>query len=158
MPDPTTLSKAEIDQYSITYHIQSGLAALDWDTVTVDQMRDGWPVYEEVRVPGVYVFVVDSTPAGFELGSHAKQRRAFIHIFGENDAQRTRLADTIEDMIRDIIPVYNFVTGNETAPVIGDYFATDDVGWEKIPSLTSSPEKERWRSLVTATLRRVVEN
>jgi hypothetical protein len=67
------------------------------------------------------------------------------------------LAETIENMIRDIVPIYDFTTGNESSPTIGDYFETDDVRWEKIPALSIAPEKQRWRSLVSATLRRVVE-
>lgn len=153
---PTTLSDFEIDQYSLTRHIQSGLAAAGWTSVTVDQSRDGWPDYEELRVPGVYVLMQTSTPAGYELGSHAKQRTAFIHIFGKNDAQRTRLGESIEDMIRDVVPIFNFVTGNETDPDFLEYFETDEVRLEKIPSLTITPDKEKWRSIVSATLRRVV--
>lgn len=156
-PTPTTLSDAEIDQYSATYFIQSGLSALGWDTVTVDQVRDGWPVYEEISVPSVYVELRSSTPAGYELGNHGKERIVFFHIYGANDAQRIRLAETIENMIRDIIPIYNFTTGNEASPTINDYFVTDDVGWEKIPTLSILPEKSRFRAQVFSTLRRVVE-
>lgn len=156
MPGPTTLSQAEIDSYSIQFYVQSGLDALGWSTVQVNQVLNGWPVYEELNVPSVLVLVGDSDLAGWELGSHGKSRTAFFYVFGENDAQRTRLADTIQDMVRDILPIYNFATGNETSPAIADYFETDSVGWEKIPSTTSDPIKERWRAIVTARLRRDV--
>lgn len=157
MPDPLTLSQAEIDQYSIIHHIRTNLANLNWTTVTVSDVSDGWPVYEELQVPGVYVLVEQSTAMQpFELGSHAKARRVFVHIFGQNDAQRTRLADTIEDIIRDIIPIYNYVDGNEDSPDISDYFETDEVGWRKLIQTRNTPDKERFRSVVTARLRRVV--
>jgi hypothetical protein len=156
MPGPSVLSEAEINSYSLAYHVQSGLAALGWDTVFVDQLTDGWPVYSELEVPGVYVFVQDSTPSSPELGSHGKRVNALMYIYGQNDAQRTRLADTLEDMIRDIMPVYDFTTGNETSPTIKDYFETESVRWEKIPNLTNAPDKEKWRSVVSALLRRQV--
>lgn len=156
MPGPLDLSNAEIDQYSIKHYVQSGLAALGWDTVFVDQVRDGWPVYEEIEVPGVYVLLENGEPAPYELGSHGNGETAHCFIYGENDAQRTRLADTIKDFFRDTIPIFNFVDGNETSPEINDYFVTDSVRWEKIASTAITPDKEKWRSVVTATLRRQV--
>ena len=156
MPGPTTLSQAEIDQYSIQYYVQSGLDALGWSTVRVNQVMNGWPVYEELDVPGVYVICDASDLAGVELGSHGKSRTAFFYIYGENDAQRSRLADTIQDMVRDTIPIYEFVDGNETTPNSSEFFETDSVGWEKIPSTTADPKNEKYRSLVTARIRRVV--
>lgn len=156
MPGPNQLSESEIGQYSITHYISSGLASLGWSTVTVDQIRDGWPVYSELEVPGVYVLCEESQIQGFELGSHGKQVSALFYIYGENDAQRTRLADTIEDMVRDIIPLFDFTTGNETSPTIKDYFETVSVRWEKVPNLTNAPDKEKWRSIVSAILRRQV--
>lgn len=156
MPGPSTLSQAEIDQYSIQFYVQSGLDALGWSTVTVNQVLDGWPVYEELSPPSVYVLCQDSDLSGLELGSHGKSRTAFLYIYGENDAQRSRLADTIQDLVRDIIPIYNFVDGNETSPTITDNFETDSVGWEKIPSITADPKNQKWRAIVTARLRRVV--
>jgi hypothetical protein len=157
MFNPNTLSEAEIDQYSFTHHIASGLDALGWSTVMVNQVRDGWPEYSEIAVPGVYVSIRSSTPAGFELGSHGKSRAVEIAIYGENDAQRIRLAETIENIIRGEVPIYNFITGNEDSPTIDDYFVTDDVGWDKIPSLSITPVKQRYRSIVSATVRRVVD-
>lgn len=162
MPDPMTLSQAEIDQYSIIHHIELQLAALNWNTVKVHDVSDGWPDYEELWVPGVYVLVGDSdalrggAPIPYELGSHAKARRVFVHIYGQNDAQRTRLADTIEDIFRDIVPIYDYIDGNEVTPTIVDHFETDDVGWRKVINTRNTPEKERFRSVVTARLRRVV--
>lgn len=155
MPGPLDLSNAEIDQYSIEYHVQSGLDALGWE-VPVHQVTEGWPVYEQIEVPGVYVIIEESEVAPFELGSHGKQRQAFLYIYGANDAQRTRLAETLEDMVRDIMLIYDFVDGNETSPDVLDEFVTDSVRWEKIPSIQTTPDKEKWRSVVTATLRRQV--
>lgn len=153
----TTLSQAEIDQGSIIHHIELQLAVKGWTTVTVKDISDGWPVYEEIVVPGVYVLVDNSAALQpFELGSHAKRRQVFVHIFAKNDAQRTRLADHIEDMFRDIIPIYDYVTGNEVTPDIADYFETDSVGWRKLITTRNTPDKEKWRSVVTANLRRVV--
>jgi hypothetical protein len=155
MPGPTTLSESEISQYSISYHVNSGLTALGWN-VFVDQIRDGWPVYSELEVPGVYVLCEESEVRGYELGSHGKQVNALFYVYGENDAQRTRLADTLEDMVRDIMPIYDFTTGNETSPTIRDYFDTVSVRWEKVPNLTNAPDKERYRSVVSAVLLRQV--
>lgn len=154
--NPETLSDAEINQYSLTHFIESGLTASGWTTVTVDQARDGWPDYEELVVPGVYVYVENSEVTGFELGSHGKTIQAFIYIYGENDAQRTRLAENIENMVRDTVPIYGFVTGNETSPIVADYFETENVRSEKIPTLTIAPDKEKFRARVSAQLRRQV--
>lgn len=157
MPDPYTLSAGEIDTYSITHYLSTQLAALNWTTVTVTDVSDGWPVYEELKVPGVYISLGDSRAmAPFELGSDAKRRLVSVDIFGQNEPQRTRLAETIEDLFRHEIPIYNYVTGNESDPAIADYFVTDEVGWRKLPAFTDTPAKERWRSVVSATLRRVV--
>jgi len=155
MPGPSDLSNAEIDQYSIQRYIQSGLDALGW-SIVVHQVTDGWPVYEQIETPGVYVSLEESEVAGIELGSHGKQRQLFVYIYGQNDAQRTRLAETLEDTIRDIVLIYDFVDGNEANPDVVDQFQTNSVRWEKIPSITTTPDKEKWRSVVTATLRRTV--
>lgn len=155
MPGPHELSDAEINEYSIKYHVQSGLTALGWD-VTVDLIRDGWPDNEELSVPGVYVTVNTSEVAGYELGSHGKQIQALAYIYGANDSQRTRLADTIEDQFRDIVPIYDYIDGNEDSPDISGYFETDSVRWEKIPTLSIVPDKQKWRALVSAFLRRQV--
>lgn len=156
MPGPNVLSESEIGQYSVHHFVESGLAALGWETVFVDQIRDGWPEYAELRTPGVYVVCDDSEVTGYELGSHGKRISARLYLYGENDSQRSRLADTLEDMIRDIIPLFDFTTGNETSPTIKDYFETESVRWEKIPNLTTAPDKERYRALVSATLLRQV--
>ncbi len=156
MPGPTELSQAEIDSYSIQLYVQSGLDALGWSTVQVLQAMEGWPVYEELVTPSVYVICEASDLAGLELGSHGKSRTAFFYIHGQNDAQRTRLADTIQDMVRDIIPIYNFTDGNEADPTIDQFFETESVGWEKIPSTTSDPKNQKWRAVVTAVLNRDV--
>lgn len=159
MPDPLTLSQAEIDTYSIVHYLQSSLADLDWLTVTVTDVANGWPVYEELKVPGIYVELGDSrAQAPFELGSLAKYRTVTVFIFGQNEPQRIRLADTIEDLFsEDAIPIYDYVTGNEDDVdlTVVDHFVTDEVGWRKLPSFNDTPDKERWRALVRAELRRV---
>jgi hypothetical protein len=157
MASPTTLSQAEIDSYSIRRFIESTLAADNWTTVRVFDVADGWPVYEELYVPGVYFQLDggDTVLVPFELGSHAKRWRVFVNIFGQNDAQRVRLAETIAEMFRDIVPIYDFVTGNEANPDVVDHFETDNAGWRKLISTRNTPDKERWRSLVSVTLRRV---
>ena len=153
---PTQLSDAEIDQYSITHYVASGLNAAGWTTVSVDFVRDGWPDYDDLGVPGVYIDLTDSNVAGIELGSHGKSRIVSFYVYGANDAQRNRLADSVENTVRDVIPFYDFVDGNETSPDIAGYFLTDSVRWEKIPSVSTTPDKEKWRAVVTATLRRQV--
>lgn len=157
MATPTDLSQAEIDNYSIRHNIELVLAAQGWTTVQVFDVNDGWPEYEELYTPGVYVLLNESETVRvpYELGSHAKQWSVFIHIFGENDAQRVRLAETIAEMFRDIVPIYDFVDGNEANPDVVDYFETDSAGWRKISVTKNAPVKERYRSVVRASLRRV---
>jgi hypothetical protein len=156
---PTELSQAEIDSYSIRHHIKLLLAAEGWTTARVFDLSDGWPEYQDLYTPGVYVLVEASDAAWvpFELGSHAKRRQAFAHIFGENDAQRVRLAETISEMFRDIVPIYDYVTGNEEDEDLtaSDYLETDSVAWRKLITTRNTPDKEKFRSVVTATLRRV---
>ena len=79
MPNPTTLSEAEIDSYSIRHYLTLQLAAESWTTVKVFDVSNGWPVYEQLYVPGVYVLVDNSRARiPFELGSNAKRRQIFI--------------------------------------------------------------------------------
>lgn len=149
------LSNAEIDEYSIRYYIQNRLSAWNW-RINVKPMYEGWPDFEEVDVPGVYVDVRSRSVAGVELGSNGSDLLAIIQIFAQNPAQQTRLAELIEDIFRDTVPIYDYVTGNETDPLAtGEYFITDDVGWEKIPSAYTGSDKQRWRAQVTAELRRI---
>jgi hypothetical protein len=159
MASPTELSQAEIDNYSIRRAIELALATEGWTTVQVFDIDDGWPEYEELVVPAAYVLLdeTDTVLVPFELGSHAKRRSLFIHIFGRSNSQRVRLAEMIADRIRDIIPIYNYVTGNEESGDLDvvDYFETDNAGWRKIIQTRQTPIKERYRSLVTASLRRV---
>lgn len=157
MASPTELSQAEIDSYSIRHHIETYLADNNWTTVRVFDVADGWPVYEDIWLPGVYLQLegTDTVLVPYELGSHAKRRRVYIHIFGENDAQRVRLAESIAEMFRDIIPIYDYVDGNETSPDEVGYFETDNAGWRKLIQTRNTPTKERFRSVVSATLRRV---
>ena len=149
-----TLSFAEIDEYSIRYYIQDRLSAWNW-TLEVKPMDDGWPEFEDVRAPGVYVDVQHRDASGVELGSMGSGLIVVVQIIGQNPAQRTRLAELIKGIFRDTVPIYDFVTGNEDPPTpTGEYFITDDVGWDKVPSTYTDPDKKRWRANVTAELRR----
>ena len=159
MPGPNTLSAAEIDEYSIQHHLQTQLDAAGW-SVPVSLAQDGWPVGEEIVLDEdtrarVYVLVAQGRLAPYELGSHAKRRDAYIHIYADSDPIRVRLAEEITNLIRDVLPIYAFVTGNEVAPAISAYFATDDVIWRRIPALITAPTTEKFRAVVETTLRRV---
>lgn len=149
------LSVAEISEYSIRHYIQSRLTAWGWN-IDVKPMDDGWPVYEEVSPPAVAVELRSVDVAGVELGSHGSSLLVIVDILGENEAQRIRLAELItKGVFRDTVPIFNFITGNETEPVAtGEYFITDDVGWTKVPTAYTAPDTRRWRAVVTASLRR----
>lgn len=159
MTSPTELSQAEIDNYSIRHAISLTLADQGWNTVQVFDVDDGWPDYEELVVPGIYVLIDETNTVlvPYELGSHAKRRMVFVHIYAKSNSQRVRLAEMIADRIRDILPIYNYVTGNEETDDLDvvDYFETDNAGWRKIIQTRQTPVKERFRSVVTANLRRV---
>lgn len=150
------LSVAEISEYSIRHYIQDRLTAWNWN-ITVLPMNDGWPDYDEIVLPAVAVELRSLDVAGVELGSHGSRLLVIVHIFGENEAQRIRLAELItKGVFRDTVPIYNYLTGNEEDPVAtGEYFITDSVGWEKIPTAYTAPDTRRWRAIVTANLRRV---
>lgn len=150
------LSVAEISEYSIRHYIQDRLTAWNWN-INVAPMDDGWPVYDELVLPAVAVELRSVDVAGVELGSHGSRLLVLVHILGDNEAQRIRLAELItKDVFRDTVPIYNFVTGNEVDPVAtGEYFITDDVGWQKLPTAYTAPDTRRWRAIVTANLRRV---
>jgi hypothetical protein len=150
-----TLSAAEVDDYSIRYYIQKRLNAWNW-TVAVKDMDEGWPDFDEVALPGVYVDVNRSRDvAGVELGSNGSRLLVVTQIIGQNPAQRTRLAELVEDIFRDTVPIYSFVTGNETDPTPTEgYFITDDVGWQKVPSVYTGSDNQRYRANVNAVLRR----
>lgn len=149
------LSYAEIDEYSVRHYIQNRLSAWNWQ-IEVNPMYEGWPDFEEVDAPGVYVDVRSRSVAGVELGSNGSELLVIVQVFGQNPAQQTRLAELIEDIFRDVVPIYDYVTGNETEPSpTGEYFITDSVGWEKIPSAYTGSDKQRWRAQVTAELRRI---
>lgn len=152
----TQLSIAEISDFSIRHYIQDRLTAWNWN-ITVKPMDDGWPEYEEIVLPEVIVELRSVDVAGVELGSHGSRLLVIVSIFGQNEAQRTRLAELItKGVFRDTVPIYDYVTGNEEDPdPTGEYFITDDVGWQKIPTAYTAPDNRHWRANVTATLRRV---
>lgn len=149
------LSVAEISEYSIRHYIQSRLDEWGWE-IKVKPVDDGWPEYDDIAPPEVRIELRSLDVAGVELGSHGSRLLVIVHIFGENEAQRIRLAELItKGVFRDTVPIYDYVTGNEVDPDnTGEYFLTDNVGWIKIPSAYTDPQKRRWRSSVNATLRR----
>lgn len=154
MPGPTTLSLTEIDRYSITHALQSGLDVAGWD-VPVDMVRDRWPTADEINVPAVFILMNANRTAPWELGSHGKEREVFIHIYATNDSERDRLAEEITDIVRDGLPIYDWQDGNETNPSVVEYFSTEgDVEFRPIRALANAPKEEQWRAVVQATLSR----
>lgn len=146
---------SELSDWSIRTAIQDALAATNWN-ITVLPADEGWPVYDAVERPAVYVWMGEAQDRGVELGSDGIGYIVAVQIFGKNDAQRTRLADQIMRLFKRTIPIYNYVTGTESNPEpTGEYFITDDVGWRKIPHVYNAPDSERWRAIVTAVVRRV---
>lgn len=145
----------EISEYSIRHYIQNRLNAWNWD-IEVKPTDEGWPEYETLMPPEVYVEIRTTEVAGVELGSHGNRYLVIVNVFGVNEAQRTRLAELIRKVFRDTVPIFDFVTGNETDPEpTGEYFITDDVSTTKIPSVHTAPDTRRWRSSITASIRRV---
>lgn len=154
MGGPEELSLLEIDRYSIQHAIKSGLDSAGWD-IPVAMVTDRWPTGDEIVVPGVWVLMDFSRTAPWELGSHGKEREVFIHIYANNDSERDRLAEEICDMVRDVIPIYDWQDGNETNPSVVEYFNTEgDVEFRPIRAISSAPSKEQWRAVVQATLTR----
>jgi len=148
------LSLLEIDRYSITHALRLELAAQGWD-VPVDMVTDNWPTAEQVVLPSVWVLMDFSRTAPWELGSHGKEREVFIHIYANHDSERDRLAETICDIVRDIIPIYDWQDGNEETPDVVSHFNTEgDVEFRPIRAAANAPDKERWRAVVQAALTR----
>lgn len=149
------LSSSEIDEYSIVDHLKERLFALGWE-LAVLPISDGWPDYEDLVIPGVYVELSEVDVAGVELGSNGNRTLCLTTVFGANPAQRTRLAELIKSIFRDTIPVFSYVTGNEADPTpTGEYFITDSVGWRKLPSPYTASDKQQYRAIITAHLRRI---
>lgn len=154
MAGPDSLSHILIDRYSVTHTLRNELADAGWN-VSVDMIRQGWPDAEEIDPPSVWVLMEINRTAPWELGTHGKEREVFIHIYATNDSERDSLAEAICDIIRDIIPIYDWVTGNETDPPIVQYFNTvGDVEFRPIRAPTTAPKEEQWRAVVQATLSR----
>lgn len=151
------LTPAEIDEYTITDHISQRLVALGWNlNATPTSVMDGWPDYDTLAVPGVYVEITDIDKQGVEMGSAGHRTLCLVHIFGKNHSQRVRLAELIRDMFARTIPIYSYTTGNEESLTpTGEYFITDSVGWRKLPSPLTASDKQQWRAQVTANLRRI---
>lgn len=149
------LSVGEISEYSIRHYIQTRLTAWNWD-IDVKPSDDGWSDDDEIVLPAVYVDLRDVEVAGVELGSNGSRILVNVQIYGENPAQRTRLAELItKNVFRDTVPIFDYVTGNEVNPdTTGEYFITDSVGWTKLPSAYNAPDSQRYRANVSATLRR----
>ena len=151
---PYDLSLLEKDRYSITRAIQSGLDVAGWD-VPVDMIREHWPTGEEIDPPQVWILMDFNRTAPWELGAHGKAREVFIHIYATNDSERDRLAEGICDIVRDVIPIYDWQDGNEVNPLVIDRFNTEgDVEFRPIRAPAIAPDNERWRAVVEATLTR----
>jgi hypothetical protein len=141
--------------YSIVDHLRSRLNALGW-TLEVLPDTGGWPDYDSLKVPSVYVNLDTVTTAGVELGSDGSRALCLVTVYGANDAQRFRLAGLIRKIFDRTIPLFSYTTGNEDNPTpTGEYFITDSVGWRKLPSPYNESDKQQYRALITATLRRV---
>ncbi len=154
MAGPETLSNLEKDRYSVTHTLRNELEDAGWN-VTVDMVTERWPSAEEIKPPSVWVLMDINRTAPWELGTHGKEREVFIHIYATNDSERDRLAETICDIVRDIIPIYDWQDGNETNPAIVQYFNTEgNVEFRPIRAITTAPKEEQWRAVVQATLSR----
>lgn len=155
MAGPEDLALITKDKFSVVYTLRNELAAAGWTTVSVDYIRDHWPDAEEINPPSVWVLMDINRTAPWELGAHGKERETFIHIYATNDSERDGLAETICDIVRDIIPIYDWQTGNETSPTLVEYFNTEgDVEFRPIRAPISAPKEEQWRAVVQATLSR----
>src|SRR5574338_1491457 len=131
--DMTVLTDSDVSDYSIRHHLERRMAAFGY-FIPIHSSDEGWPVYEELQRPSIYVWFGESANRGVELGSEGSQYIVSVQIFGRNDAERTRLADLIKKVFVRTIPIYNYVTGKEIDPdPTGEYFITDNVGWTKIP-------------------------
>lgn len=154
MPGPNSLSLYEIDGYSLVYALQTGLDASGWD-IPVDLVRDHWPTVEEISPPCVWILMDFNRTAPWELGSNGKEHEVFIHIYATNSSERNRLAEEITNLVRDIIPIYDWQDGNETNPAVVEYFNTQgEVEFRPIRAPFNAPKEEQWRAVVQATLTR----
>lgn len=150
-------SDAEISEYSIRHHLNQRLSDFGWN-LTITPSDEGWPVYDSIVPPAIILFVREVQDAGVELGSDGAEYVVLTYIFGKSEAQRVRLAELIRKVFSRGVPIYNYVTGNETSPdPTGEYLESpvDSVGWQNIPHTYDAPDAERYRSVVTATLRRI---
>ena len=145
----------EISEYSIRKHLTERLEAFNI-RIPITPADEGWPDYESVSIPSIYLFVGESQDEGVELGSDGSEYIVNLYIFAKHDAMRTRLGYLMKDIFRKTIPIFNYVTGNEADPEpTGEYFITQNVGWQKIQHVYNASDAERWRSVVTAVLARV---
>lgn len=154
MNGPQELSLLEKDRYSVTRTVQSGLDAAGWN-IPVDMIRDRWPTADEITLPSVWILMDFNSTAPWELGTHGKEREVFIHIYATNDSERDRLAEGICDLVRDIVPIYDWQDGNDVNPPVIEYFNTEgEVEFRPIRAITTAPKEEQWRAVVQATLTR----
>lgn len=154
MIGPTDLSHIEIDRYSLRKRITDELVAAGWTNLTIDLVDDNWPVGQQIAVPGIYIKTDEAENVGYELGSYGRMLDVFVNVFGANDADRWRLSEAIVDIFRRLIPIYAYVDGTEVAPPQVGYLDTDSVDYRPINPLATTPDAERWRSVVHATLLR----
>lgn len=154
MIGPTELSNIEIDRYSIRKRITDELVAAGWTDTFIDLVDDNWPVGASIVVPGIYIQTDDNENAGYELGTDGRRLEVFVNIYGANDADRWRLSEALMSIFRRLIPIYEYVDGSELDPPQVGYLDTEDVDYRPIKSLATTPDAERWRSVVHATLLR----
>jgi hypothetical protein len=148
------LTDYDVSEYSIRNHLTKRLNAQGYFIRIISQ-DEGWPDYEKLQRPSVYLWVGESEDTGVELGSDGSRYIVAVQVFAKSDAERSRLAELIKTVFKRTIPIYNYVTGNEPDPEpTGEYFLTDSVGWNKIPHIYNAPDAERWRAVVNAVLRR----
>ena len=159
MAGPTSLSAAEVDQYSIRLCVQSGLTANGWtgsNAVPVKLAANGWPKPEAITLPSIHVHVPDGALDSPELGSHGKRREVKLYIFAPNDPSKIRLAEEVTNLFRDgTVSILNFVSGSEVSPASVGRYDVPEVGWRSIPMPTDAAEVDKYRATVSATLRRV---
>lgn len=159
MPGPSSLSAAEVDLYSIRLCVQSGLAADGWTgakSVPIKLAQNGWPKPEDITLPSVYVAFGPSDVAGVEMGSHGKARDVRLHIYGNSDPMATRLAEEIVNLFRDDqVSILQFTSGSEVSPPSVGRYEVDEAGWRPVPMPASATDVDKWRALVSVTLRRI---
>jgi len=100
--DGRVITSGTVDPCSVDYY---------WNYVSV---VDEWAAIEAADPPVVVIDIHGSDPAGYQLGGGRKDvRKADIHIFASNTAERNDIVDTITNgLYSKGIPVYEFPEGS----------------------------------------------